>query len=281
MNADPYLYQPREVSIETLALCNASCSFCPYPTLERRGTKLSDTDLLALIGQMKAYTAPFVISPFKVNEPFLDKRFFSFCNWIMEDLPLARLRIFTNGSRFNAVNSLDVLALPRVEHIWISLNESDPDRYKELMGLGFEHTCSKIDIFYDAWLRAIKHRVIISRVCEVDPQLEEVRREQFNRFVGRRWGGFVPFHIKRDGWLGFTDPQINTVPKTPCARWWELSITATGEAALCCMDGKAEFSLGNIREKSLDAIYNDPRLLRKRLGMEKRGDTHPCNACTY
>ena len=38
----PYLDYPREVTIETLALCNAACEFCPYPDLERQGTRMSD-----------------------------------------------------------------------------------------------------------------------------------------------------------------------------------------------------------------------------------------------
>jgi len=28
--------------VETIALCNAACSFCPYATLERKGTRMSD-----------------------------------------------------------------------------------------------------------------------------------------------------------------------------------------------------------------------------------------------
>src|SRR5262249_27338104 len=33
----PYLDYPQEVHIETLAMCNATCTFCPYPTMDRQG----------------------------------------------------------------------------------------------------------------------------------------------------------------------------------------------------------------------------------------------------
>ena len=38
----PYLDYPQEVHIETLALCNAKCSFCPYPTMDRQGDRMPD-----------------------------------------------------------------------------------------------------------------------------------------------------------------------------------------------------------------------------------------------
>jgi MoaA/NifB/PqqE/SkfB family radical SAM enzyme len=35
MRKSPYLDFPVHVHLETNALCNAACNFCPYPTLER------------------------------------------------------------------------------------------------------------------------------------------------------------------------------------------------------------------------------------------------------
>jgi hypothetical protein len=33
---------PTEVTIETQAICNAACTFCTYPTMERKGNKMPD-----------------------------------------------------------------------------------------------------------------------------------------------------------------------------------------------------------------------------------------------
>jgi hypothetical protein len=44
-----YMEQPQEVSIETFALCNARCTFCPYGTLGREGTKLPSIVINSLI----------------------------------------------------------------------------------------------------------------------------------------------------------------------------------------------------------------------------------------
>ena len=59
-----YMDQPGEVSIETLSLCNARCTFCPYPTLERKGERMSDEMLTRIIDEMNSFEVPFVFSPF-------------------------------------------------------------------------------------------------------------------------------------------------------------------------------------------------------------------------
>src|SRR5688572_20298176 len=43
----PYL-----VHLETLASCNAACGFCPYPTLERKGTRMPDDLIEKIIGDL-------------------------------------------------------------------------------------------------------------------------------------------------------------------------------------------------------------------------------------
>lgn len=280
--SNQYLKQPREVSIETMALCNAACTFCPYPTLERKNTKLCDADLLWLITQMKPWKVPFTIAPFKVNEPFLDKRLLTFCAWINHDLPLASLRIFSNGSRFTKENLDSLGELQRVNHLWISLNESDPIKYKDTMGLNFHHVAEKIDLAHER-AAFFNFPVIISRVAlPATHSVEEVKaRYQFDTLIGKRWPRFSPFHIKRSGWLGYTEPYADVVPKTPCGRWEELSIMANGVAALCCMDGTGKHAVGNIHEQDLLAIYNQPKLLALRMGAVTRTEFEPCNRCTY
>lgn len=281
MNTDPYLYQPREVSIETLALCNAACTFCPYPTLERKREKLSDETLDNLIKQMSSWRHPFTISPFKVNEPFLDVRLTEFCRQINERLPLASLRLFTNGSRFTRDIMCEVFALKRVQHIWVSLNEVDEAAYKSTMGLNFDHTAGRIDLLHAMWKPRPRQTIVISRVSEVDPTLERAKRAAFDFYVYNRWPGVVTVHIKRDGWLGYTEPSNPEIPQRPCGRWWELSITATGDCALCCMDGTGEFKVGNVHELSLIDIYNQPKLLNMRMHAQRRNGINPCERCTY
>ena len=142
---DRYLDQPNEVSLETLALCNAACTFCPYPTLERKGTRLSDEIIDKLVREMATWRIPFTLAPFKVNEPLLDSRTIPLCERINRDVPLARLRIFTNGSPLTQEKIDGIAKLKNVVHLWISLNDHRADEYEKLMGLNFDRTSKRLD----------------------------------------------------------------------------------------------------------------------------------------
>lgn len=273
-----YLYQPREVSFETFALCNARCTFCPYPTLDRKGEKMSDELIASFVDQMRDWTQPFTVSPFKVNEPLLDTRLQMICETILSECPAARLRIFTNGAPLTEHHIAWIARLSRLDHLWVSLNCIDPDEYERVMGLKFEITQRRLDALHACLMsEKLLHAVVVSRVAS-DDTAENYR---FVEYVTLRWPLFQPFIIKRDGWLGYCAPQYTQVPQMPCGRWFELSIMATGKVALCCMDGTGEFSIGDAVQTPLLEIYNQPHLIERRQFAVRRTGIDPCERCTY
>lgn len=270
---------PHEIAIETYARCNASCGFCPYTTLERIGAKMPDEMLDSIVEQLKAHPEPFIISPFKVNEPFLDKRTLPFCRKVNAELPKAWLRLFTNGSALTADNVAGVAALKNVYHLWCSLNDHRPDEYKALMGLDFNRTVANLDhVHAEIVAGRFPHKMMVSKVTSLDADIDN----GFRAFVAERWPRFGCMVIKRDGWLGHIDPSNPNVPDEPCGRWWELSITATGLVSLCCMDGSAAHPIGDLRTQTLYDVYNSPawKLKRETLKSRRQSDS-PCSTCTY
>lgn len=272
-----YHSQPSEVSIETQALCNARCTFCPYPTLERKGTKMPDELLHRLVDEMAAFETSFFFSPFKVNEPFLDKRLLPLCERFNRDVPLGRLRLFTNGSALTDKHIEGVAGLKNVEHLWISLNEHDPVRYETTMGLNFEHTAKNLDRLHEyvvGW--KFRHKVVVSRVG---------MDQEFVEYVVRRWPHFKPALIKRDAWIDFTNSDSDEVPDGPCGRWWELNIMANGKVSHCCMDsGETDrFVIGDLNSQTMLEVYNSSAWKKHRDTASRRtlGDESPCQRCTY
>jgi len=265
-----HMDQPHEVSLETLALCNARCTFCPYPTLDRIGTKMSDELIERLIDEMAGFKVPFLFSPFKVNEPLLDKRLIPICETFNERVPQGYLRIFTNGAPLTDSNIQGIAKLKNVLHLWISLNSHDPEEYEKLMGLKFEHTAKRLDNLHK---KDFPHPVVLS--CVGHPN------EPFRRYCYDRWPKFSSVAIIKSGWIDYTDPQIVEVPDAPCSRWFELSITATGVVSLCCMDGEAAYPIGNVEKQTLLEIYNAPAWRERREKMMSRKEIHPCSTCTY
>lgn len=266
-----YLDQPLEVSIETFAHCNARCTFCPYPTLERQGTRMPDALIERLIEEMAAFRHPFLFSPFKVSDPLLDKRLIDICRRFEARCPQGILRIFTNGSALTEARIAELASLERLAHLWVSLNSHDPLEYERLMGLDFERTARNLDRLHAS---DFPHPVMLSAVGSGN--------EAFLRYCAKRWPKFRAFLIKQDAWIDYTTAEVAEVPDTPCTRWWELNITATGRAALCCMDGRGEHGFGDVNETTLMDLYNHPTYRAWRVGqMSRRAAGHPCAGCTY
>jgi hypothetical protein len=275
-----YLDWPVEVSIETMAKCNAACVFCPYPTLERQGEKMPNEMLDRIVEELKQHPHRFIISPFKVNEPFLDKRLLPFCRKVMAELPNAMLRLFSNGSALTERHLREVDQLERVYHLWVSLNTHEPEEYRRVMSLGFERTAANLDRLHGMMARKeFRHPVVVSKVMEGKKRAE--KDEAFILYCLDRWPLFNAFTIKRDSWLGNIEADDAPVPYAPCGRWNELSITATGVVALCCMDGKAEHPIGDLRTQSLYEVYNSPAYRERREKNMDRHDVPVCSGCNY
>lgn len=265
-----YMDQPHEVSLETLSLCNAACTFCPYPTLERKGTKMPDELIDRLIGEMATFERKFYFSPFKVNEPLLDKRLIPICQKVNREVPNAILRIFTNGSALTPDKIEELASLKNVVHLWVSLNSHRADEYEKLMGLPFERTARRLDQLHAL---DFPHQVVLSTVGWPN--------DAFARYCNGRWPKFQVFIIKKDSWLGFTDAQSDEVPEAGCTRWFELSIMASGVVSLCCMDSKGEYAIGDVTKQSLLEVYNSPAWKERREKQMNRKSIPVCQTCTY
>lgn len=270
-----FMDYPMEVSVETMALCNASCSFCPYPTLDRKGEKMPDYLLDKLVDEMISWNRPVYFSPFKLSEPLLDNRVLPLCERVNRESEKVVIRIFSNGSALTPAN-IEVLAnLKRVSYIWVSLNSHIPEEYEKLMGLNFENTAKKLDYLHSL---DFPHAVMLSTVGYPN--------EDFRRYCYDRWPKFESIAIKKDAWLGFTDSQVTEVPDTACSRWFELSVTSRGTVSHCCMhDGVDEtYNIGNVHHQSLYEVYNAPRWKDRRKAMSSRKSLaadSPCAQCTY
>lgn len=268
---ESFLDYPIEVSIETLSLCNAACTFCPYPTLERKGNRMSDELLDKLVGELISWRRPMYFSPFKVNEPLLDKRTIPICERVNREAPDVVLRIFTNGAALTPDKIEQVAGLKKVSHLWVSLNSHIPEEYEKLMGMPFERTAKRLDYLHS--LNDFPHSVMLSAVGYPN--------EDFRFYCWQRWPKFESLAIKRDSWLGYVDAQKTEVPDTPCSRWFELSIMSNGVVSLCCMDGEGKFAIGDVSQQTMLEVYNAPAWRERREKLLSRRGIHPCSTCTY
>lgn len=272
---EEYLDQPWEVSLETQALCNAACEFCPYPTIERKGVKMPDALIGRLVDEMAEWRVPFFFSPFKLNEPLLDKRLAPLLRRMNIDVPRAVLRVFTNGSPLTQKILEELSEIRQVAHLWISLNSHIPEEYERIMRLPFDRTARKLDMLHES---GFPHPVVVSAVGYPN--------QPFVDYCRQRWPKFQALAFKRDAWIDFTHADTEEVPDTACGRWFELSIMADGKVSHCCMhDGKdPRYNIGDVTEQTLLEVYNSAFWRERRvekLTRKQLDDRSPCSRCTY
>ena len=90
--------QVHTIYIETLTACNLRCSYCPNSVYERgliKNNQEMETKLFyKIIDELADLNWVGEIQPHSYGEPLLDQRLPSFCSYIIQKLPLAKIAIF-------------------------------------------------------------------------------------------------------------------------------------------------------------------------------------------
>lgn len=277
-----YIDYPFIVHMETIAVCNATCDFCPYQSLERKGIRMSDQLIEKIIDDLTAIpkNISFCLAPYKVSDPFLESRLFDILGLVNEKLPNANIGLITNGSALTAKKLERLGKIKNISYIYLSLNYMDADDYERVMGIPFAKTMENLDrLHVFAASGKLNFPIQISRVSE-----NKAGDIDFVKRVRNRYPAFSQSLIYRNDWIGDVKSieLEGTVPDAPCHRWFDLSITATGEVAKCCMDAEARYSHGNVKQQHALDIYRQSHLRALRETLPSRlaaGD--PCSRCTY
>ncbi|NNE38262.1 MAG: radical SAM/SPASM domain-containing protein, partial [Gammaproteobacteria bacterium] len=261
-------------------LCNAACEFCPSPGLDRKGERMSDELLEQIIDDLTEIPVniPFQLSPFKVNEPFLDTRLTGILQSINQKLPNASITLTSNAAPITEKKLSDLVDIKNIRYLWISVNHYDPLEYTKIMQIPWEKTLERLNMIHDAKKSGqLPFKVILSRVKD-----ETNTDKEFCHWVAKEFPLFKHALFQRGGWIGQVDTDISVdVPDIPCVRWFDISITSTGIVAHCCMDGNAEWPIGDIKNNSVLEIYNQPNYKSLRQNTLSRKQVSPCNSCTF
>lgn len=270
---------PAHVHLETMAKCNAACHFCPYPTIDRQGTVMDDTLIEKIIDDLTdiPQSHAFMVSPFKVNEPFLDKRLFDVLDLITEKLPQAQVTLTSNASPITESKVEKLAAYKNIGYLWISFNDHRETQYEQAMQLPYGRTIKRLQMLHRAKAEGrLPLKVVLSRVGD-----SSADDRDFGLWVREHFPLFEPSLFMRGNWLGQTDIGQAPPQAVGCSRWFDLSITATGVVAHCCMDGNADFPIGDARHEHVLDIYNKPDYRRLRETLTTRFEAEPCSSCGF
>jgi MoaA/NifB/PqqE/SkfB family radical SAM enzyme len=277
MQASPHSQYPAHVAFETFAVCNAACTFCVYPDLERKGELMPMSLIDKIIADLEQIPrhVKFQLSPFVVNEPFLDKRIFEILDKISEKLPNADITLASNASPITLA-ILQKLSRCKVDRLWLNVVDYREEVYEEKMKLSYDQLLKRLDMIHkarqDGWFSC---RTVMSRLADGS---EHDRK--YCEFFAERYPLFEIGLSPYTDWLGRTANQAaSPVPNIPCAQWFDFHIDAKGIVQHCCMDGHGEYPWGDVNKNSILDIYNSPACKKLRQETFSRLEVDPCRRC--
>lgn len=266
-----------QLQLETIAVCNAACQFCPYPTMKRKRGVMSQELFEKIIRDAADIKLISQVSFQGLGEPLLDGK-------IVERIRLVnKLRkgwettMFTNGSRLTVQKALD-LEKAGLSVLYVSLNAIEPRQRSEIMKLNdFNHVASVLDEVIE---RCRDMRVVMRVVVKAIVGHDWLAGEATEEFT-RRWGHRAFLHIEGN-WAGQTWKMRR--PRTDvCSRAvGQIMVLWDGRISLCCFDGEGEVIFGDLNTQTLKEAYSNPEWVkyRERHVSGQTAGLKLCDGCT-
>ncbi|MGP1347816.1 MAG: radical SAM/SPASM domain-containing protein [Phycisphaerales bacterium] len=280
LRSSPYVERPYQVGIEILASCNAACNFCPYPTMNRKGQRMSDALLAKILDELGGWDpdVAFEVNLARVNEPFLDKRSFDVLEFLGARVPQARAWIFTNASPLVPKLIDRVVSFANIAVFLISFNDHRADEYERVMRLPFDRVVKNIDALHAvARSSGLPFEPVVSRVGD-----GSAADADFLNWTRRRWPLFESRVTHRFDWMGSVSVErFGLVPNTGCWQWFHVPVLSSGRVTHCSIDAEGAHAWGDVNERSLVEAYNQPmrRALRERV--LSRTEYATCANCNH
>ncbi|MBK8974859.1 MAG: radical SAM protein [Planctomycetes bacterium] len=286
-----------EAFVELVNACNFRCTFCPQTTLQRKQRPMDFELATKVVRDLADMGHHYPIRVHLLGEPLLYKRFFDFVDMAHDHGQTVFL--VTNGSRFDD-RTLEGIYRTRLDQMAISLNTPERETYDAQRGtdMTFDaytagirrmiHEIARRGAPPKVWLKVLfdperrDHPDEIARVNRVvrewmnvireakgQPELEAPQIERMVVTEEYKNNGttiipmcdgldmqVTPYHNWGEGFEG--NQHFCSFP------WRQLGILVDGQATACCVDAEGEIDLGNVREQSVEEIWNGPALQRIR-----------------
>lgn len=238
--------QPMMVEVETINRCNSTCEFCPANKNadKRPFAKMQDEEFKKIILDLKAWGYEGMLSLYVNNEPLLDTRIVEWHRYVKEQLPNCRIKFFTNGTLLSMQKFKELI--PFIDYMVIN-------NYSETMKL--HPNVKEIVAEIKAHKEQYSGKEIVVNIRYIKDVLTNRAGEAPNKKSGKK------------------------IIKEPCIMpYTDMVIFSNGNVGICCNDATEKTNLGNIKDKSLQEIWEDQcRAMHQKLAKGR----HELDFCKY
>lgn len=274
-----------QLQLETIAVCNAKCVFCPYPTMKRPRGLMTMPLFSKIVEEAVGLDRIESITLTGLGETLMDRH-------LIERIKLVRqmskrsilVDLYTNGS-YLTNRMIDDLLSAGLDVLYISLNASRADRRKEIMGLAdYDYVKRQARYAIDRFGRfpSGQPRVLVKAVMSKD-LMEGDDHEAFLAEWGGdfRHGGNAFLHLEGN-WAGAVWP-VRIRPTTACSRALsQIMVLWDGRVSLCCFDGEGDVVLGDLNSQTIREVFAGETAVKIRQAHVdgRRGELPLCGTCT-
>jgi radical SAM protein with 4Fe4S-binding SPASM domain len=268
---------PTYIQLQLHNNCNLNCNICPYPGINnKRNNYMKDSDLRRILEEISAWKHPFTLCLMLQNEPLLDPDLPEKIHQCKKELPKqARLILVTNGSLLTSEGlkqlmgaGLDLLDIS-VNSLMMPLKEDGMQGFRKI---GF------LDFIRKAGLDTFRDRVKIFTTCYKE------NRDQIPGILHICEKSDLAFHMSiandRIQKIIHTDQFFEMDCYSTCLRpCYSLPILTDLDVITCCHDWEHQFTLGNIREKGIEELWNSNKYIDLRDALVLQSSIRPEQCC--
>lgn len=241
-------YEPLFISIETINRCNGTCVFCPcnIHDEQREYKYMPDKLFKKIISDLKEMDYHNYLMLLANNEILLDKNVMERLKYARDNLPKAKMKMFTNGKLLTLEKFKYIIDNNLVDEIVINNYNSTP----------------KLNPSIEKIYQAYKDVDIDTDVTISIRYSEEVLSNRANSSPNKTGQKIINDYCA----LPFTDININP----------------EGKLLICCCDAIEKTNLGDVNTESLKNLFNGKKYVELRKKMLKgRANNNFCKYCDF
>ncbi len=257
-----------QIRLELSNACGYKCAICPHDKMTRKVGFLQDSDIERIASNIEYRDEIEQVHLHGFGEPLLIKDLFHKAEVVRKYFPNATIQILSTLGYEVAEDFFEKLINSEINQIWISFYGYNKENYKVMHGV------DKYDLAYQNLLKLIKinkkynnkldihinlyNSDSLPNVCELPNNsfLMEKLIQEINELGHSQQYGYLKLHNYGSG-KNFT--KFNKY--FPCSILYGnyktyLQISWNLNVIPCCMVWNDETVLGNLKEQTLDEIFN-------------------------
>lgn len=272
------------IAIETSALCNRTCVFCPNHSTTRPDELMPETLITKMTAELRELRYDGRLTNYMYNEPTRDPRCLRLLRYWRQELPKARLMVSTNGDYLKRKEDLVALLDAGVRQLQINIySATDGCGNRSRTARGIE-AARKRHAQIQAWVDSLPGVSQRHSVHSSIPRSVTAVRIEAKYGITADAKKIAVFELQnRSGNVPWFQPAVRQPLAKPCTRPFRmLNINWRGDALLCCNDYHGAVKVGNVAQHTLVELWNSPTMNKYRLALQARDRKLPlCDECDY